>query len=401
MNAPVLATNVVRSAPVNTLSVFLIAGEPSGDALGADLMRALADRAGRVRFSGVGGGAMEAQGLTSLLPLTEISVMGILPVLARLPQLMAAMGKVADAAIAANPDILVIIDSPDFTHRVARRVRHVKPDLPIVNYVSPSVWAWRPGRARRMRAYIDHVLALLPFEPAAYRRLGGPECTYVGHPLLDAIATLRPNAEELRLREASPSTLLVMPGSRETEIRRLMPVFGPAITRLENGNSLEIIVPTLPHLVSLVRSETQKWQVKPRVIADTRDKHAAMGRARAALVASGTATLELALAGVPMVVAYRVSLIEELIARLMLRVGNIALPNLIVGRTIVPECLQRDCTTKLLAEALTPLLAGGRQREAQIAGLAEVETRMNVDRQHRSSEQAAQLIERLARRRAA
>jgi lipid-A-disaccharide synthase len=401
MNAPVLSIDVCRSAGDNTLRVFLIAGEPSGDVLGADLMRALVERAGRVRFSGVGGSAMEARELISQLPLTDISVMGILPVLRRLPRLVAAIGKVADAAISANPDVLVIIDSPDFTHRVARRVRRVKPDLPIIDYVSPSVWAWRPGRARRMRTYIDHVLALLPFEPAAYRRLHGPDCTYVGHPLVDAIAALPPNSEEQRRGDSAAPILLVMPGSRDSEIKRLMPLFGSAVALLNGVGAIEVIVPTLPHLESLVRSEAQKWPAKPRIVTDMAEKYAAMRHARAALVASGTATLELALIGVPMVVAYRVSLIEEVVARLMLRVKNIALPNLIVGRSIVPECLQRGCTAKSLSEALMPVLAGGTQREAQITGLAEVRTLMRAGGQNRSSEQAAAVIERLARSRAA
>jgi lipid-A-disaccharide synthase len=396
MNAPVLATDIAGSARADTLNVFLIAGEPSGDALGADLMRALVERAGRVRFCGVGGAAMEAQGLTSLMPLADVSIIGILPVLTRLPHLIDAIARIATAAIAANPGILVIIDSPDFTHRVARRVRRVRPNLPIVNYVSPSVWAWRSGRARRMCAYVDHVLALLPFEPAAYRRLGGPDCTYVGHPLVDAMAVLGSSAEAQRPQEPPRSVLLVMPGSRESEIRRLMPVFGSALALL-NPNDFEVVVPTLPHLQSLVRSEAQKWATKPRIVTDAHDKYGVMRRARAALVASGTATLELALFGVPMVVAYRVSRVEELIAQLMLHITNIALPNLIVGRTIVPELLQNHCAAKSLAKALTPLLTGGSERDAQIVGLAEVKRRMRADRPRRSSDYAAELVESLAR----
>jgi lipid-A-disaccharide synthase len=192
-----------------------------------------------------------------------------------------------------------------------------------------------------------------------------------------------------------------MPGSRDSEIKRLMQLFGSAVALLNGVGGIEVIVPTLPHLESLVRSEAQKWPVKPRITTDTGEKYAAMRGARAALVASGTATLELALVGVPMVVAYRVSLIEEVVARLMLRVKNIALPNLIVGRSIVPEYLQRDCTAKSLSEALMPLLAGGAQRDAQIAGLAEVRTLMRAGGQDQSGQQAAEIVERFARSRAA
>jgi lipid-A-disaccharide synthase len=397
MNAAVLPPGVFRPAYEKELRMFLIAGEPSGDALGGGLMRALTRRARRARFAGVGGPAMEAQGLTSLLPLSDISVMGILPVLKRLPQLIALIGKIVDAVIAAEPDVLVIIDSPDFTHRVARRVRRARPNLPIVNYVSPSVWAWRPWRARRMCGYIDHVLALLPFEPTEYKRLDGPDCTYVGHPLIEKMALLRPRANEMQSREMFPSTLLVMPGSRESEIRRLMPVFGSALARLSEAHRL-IVLPTLPHLEHLVRAEAQKWTVTPRIITTARDKYATMRRARAALVASGSATLELALAGVPMVVAYRVSLIEELLARQMLRIDKIALPNLILGRHAMPECVQAACSAKALAEALAPLLAGGAEREAQLTAFERLASVMNVDAHERPSERAAEIVERIAER---
>jgi lipid-A-disaccharide synthase len=396
MNAPVLVTGRFRPALDRELRVFLIAGEPSGDMLGAKLMRALANRAGRVRFAGTGGPAMEAQGLTSLLPLSEISLVGILPVLKRLPQLIGSIWKVADAVIAAEPDILIIIDSPDFTHRVARRVRRARPNLPIVNYVSPSVWAWRPGRAERMRGYVDHVVALLPFEPAEYERLGGPDCTYVGHPLVEQIGDLRANADELQLRETIPSTLVVMPGSRESEIRRLMPVFGSALAQLREGYPLEIILPTLPHLKTLVQAEAQRWPAKVRIITATGEKHAAMRRARVALVASGSATLELALARVPMVVAYRVSLIEEFIARLMLCTDKIALPNLILGRHAVPECVQGECSARHLADTLRPLLAGGVKRDAQLSAFERLVLLVNIDARQSPSDKAAEIVERIA-----
>ncbi len=185
--------------------VALVAGEHSGDQLGQKLMQALSEAyAGEVAFFGVGGEAMEVAGLESLFPISDIAVMGILPVLARLPKLMARIRETAEAVVAARPDALVIIDSPDFTHRVARRVRAALPNLPIVDYVSPSVWAWRPGRARAMLPYVDCVLALLPFEPEAYRRLSGPRCVYVGHPLIERLGTLRPNVDEARRRASSP-----------------------------------------------------------------------------------------------------------------------------------------------------------------------------------------------------
>jgi lipid-A-disaccharide synthase len=396
MNAPVFAPQAFRAARDGLLDVFVVAGEPSGDLLGASLMQALAGRAGGARFAGIGGPAMQAQGLTSLLPLADIAVMGILPVLRKLPHLIAAVRRVAEAVIAARPDVLVIIDSPDFTHRVAKHVRRARPDLPIVDYVSPSVWAWRSGRARQMRAYVDHVLALLPFEPAIYERLGGPDCTYVGHPLIEQTTALQPNAEDLRMRDAEVATLVVMPGSRESEIRRLMPVFGAAIASLREAIAFDAVLPTLPHLQALVRSEVERWPLQPRIIADVGEKYAAMRGARAALVASGTATLELALACVPMVAAYRVSRIEELVARLMLNVDQIALPNLILDRRAVPEFVQDRCTPRNLAQALRPLVRGGTERAAQLAAFGELASVMKGDTAEPPSARAAYIVERIA-----
>src|SRR5690606_6571830 len=198
------------------LHIFLVAGEQSGDALGASLMAALQARLGeRVVFSGVGGALMETCGLESLFPLSDVAVMGPLSILPRLPRIVRRVHRTVDAAVAAQPDVVVIIDSPEFTHAIAKRVRRRCPGIPIIDYVSPSVWAWRPGRAKRMRGHIDHALALLPFEPEAHQRLGGPACTYVGHPLIERCEWLDqpdplPLAERLGLQTDRP-VLLVLP----------------------------------------------------------------------------------------------------------------------------------------------------------------------------------------------
>src|ERR1700682_5930766 len=171
------------------LSIVLVAGEESGDQLGAPLMRALKVRTGgRVRFAGVGGREMAAEGLVSPFPIEELAIIGFATILQRLPLILRRIRDTAALVVATRPDALVIIDSPDFTHRVARRVRAMAPSIPILDYVSPSVWAWRPGRARAMHGYVDHVLAILPCEPRVHQRLGGPPCTYVGHPLLERLA---------------------------------------------------------------------------------------------------------------------------------------------------------------------------------------------------------------------
>ncbi|HVZ51639.1 MAG TPA: lipid-A-disaccharide synthase, partial [Pseudolabrys sp.] len=228
--------------------IYLVAGEESGDRLGAALIAALRRASdGRARFSGIGGDHMAAEGVKSAFPLGELAIMGFAAIPARLPQILARIRETADAVIAARPDVLVIIDSPEFTHRVARRVRARAPGIPIIDYVCPSVWAWRPGRARAMRPYVDHVLALLPFEPEALRRLNGPPATFVGHPLAEQVARLRPNAEEAIRRLADPPLVLVLPGSRSGEIRRMAPVFGEALARVARQTGpLDIVVPAVP-----------------------------------------------------------------------------------------------------------------------------------------------------------
>ena len=228
-------------------------------------MKVLRQRLGdAVRFEGIGGRAMAREGLTSLFPIEELSIMGFAAVVKQLPMILRMIRETADAVTRASPDILVIIDSPDFTHRVARRVRARDPSIPIIDYVSPSVWAWRPGRARAMCGYVDHVLALLPFEPEAYRRLHGPPCSYVGHPLTEQIATLRPGADEQARRDAPPPVLLVLPGSRRSEVRHHMAVFGATLGLLQSeGVAFELILPTMPHLVDAVREGVRAGRCSP------------------------------------------------------------------------------------------------------------------------------------------
>jgi lipid-A-disaccharide synthase len=355
---------------VSLLRVALVAGEHSGDQLGFKLMRALREaRSGDIAFSGVGGEAMEAEGLKSLFPMSDIAVMGILPVLARLPTLLARIRQTAQAIIAARPDALVIIDSPDFTHRVARRVRAAMPKLPIVDYVSPSVWAWRPGRAKAMRAYVDCVLALLPFEPEAYRRLAGPRCVYVGHPLIERLDELRSNRDEVRPPASEPPVVVVLPGSRRSEVTRLMADFGGALGTLRRSvGPFSVVLPTLPHIENEVRALAARWPDPPTIVLGEKAKYATFRAAHASLAASGTATLELALAGVPMVGAYKVSLVEEQL-KYLIKVPSILLPNLILGERAIPEKLQRDCAPAALGAALAEIMQDGPARRKQLEAL--------------------------------
>jgi len=380
---------------------FLVAGEESGDRLGAGLMRALALKCGGdVRFRGVGGRDMAAEGLPSLFPIDDLAIIGFAAIPRRAPKILRHIREVADAVIAAPPDVLVIIDSPDFTHRVARRVRRALPSLPIVDYVSPSVWAWRPGRAAAMRAYVDHVLALLPFEPEVHARLGGPPCTYVGHPMVEQIASLRPSPEEARQRLADPPRVLLLAGSRTAEVRRLLELFKATFELVAaEAGPLEIVLPTVPHLAARVNDAVAGWALRPRVVVEPGEKWAAFRAARAALAASGTVSLELALAGVPTVIAYKVPLFEELIARALIQVPSIVLANLVLGENAIPELLQRQATPQKLARAVMPLLADTPERRRQVEAFDRLDKIMEIGTTS-PSEKAADVVLKIARARA-
>jgi lipid-A-disaccharide synthase len=371
--------------------VFLVAGEESGDRLGAALIAALRERTrGRIRFSAVGGMHMAGAGVPSRFPLGDLAIVGFSTIPAKLPTILRRIRETADAVVAARPDVLVIIDSPDFTHRVAKRVRKRAPEIRIVDYVCPSVWAWRPWRAKSMQSYVDHVLTLLPFEPAELQRLGGPPGTYVGHPLIEQVAQLRPNAEEARRRVSDPPLLLVLPGSRGGEIRRMADVFGAAVGLVaKRVGALEVVVPAVPRLAETVRKAVAAWPVPAKVVTDQAEKLAAFRSARAALTKSGTSTLELALAGIPMVAAYKVSLIEAGIGGLLIRVPSVILANLVLGEAAVPELLQFKCTPERLAAALTPLLSDTQQRRRQVEALGRLDTVMGLGGEAPSARAAA------------
>jgi lipid-A-disaccharide synthase len=380
--------------------VWLVAGEESGDQLGAKLMRALKARLGEdgVRFRGVGGHAMEGEGLDLLFPLSDIAVMGLVHVLKRLPLILRRAYAAVAAVVAERPDALVIIDAPDFTHAVAKRVRRKLPDLPIVNYVSPTVWAWRPWRARKMRPYVDHILAIKPFEPEALRRLEGPACTYIGHPLVERTGELRSRPGERRPLTEDPIELLVLPGSRRSEIARLMKPFGAALGQAipEIGRPVSLTLPAVSHLAAEIEEEARSWPVRPRIVLGEAEKYAAFRRAHAALAASGTVTLELAMAGVPMVMAYKVSKLEEQIGRLVI-VPSFVLANLVLGENVIPEFVQANCTPEKLAAGLLPLLADTPERRRQLEALARMDGLMAIGEGETPSERAARIVAEVAR----
>jgi lipid-A-disaccharide synthase len=382
-----------RSVAGASRKIFLVATEESGDRLGASLMKVLRQRlGGAVQFAGVGGRSMAREGLVSRFPIEQLSIVGLSAIARQLPMILRHIRQTADAVVETSPDVLVIIDSPDFTHRVARRVRAADPAIPIVDYVSPSVWAWRPGRARAMRGYIDHVLALLPFEPEAHRRLGGPPCTYVGHPLTEQIDQLRPGAEEQARRDAQPPLLLVLPGSRRSEIGHHMAVFGETLGLLQaQGIAFEAVLPTMPHLQDPIAAALKDWPVQPQVVVGEPDKRAAFRLAHAALAKSGTVTLELAISQVPMIAAYRAGAIEARIVRRRIVATSVILANLVVGDNVVPEFIQEDCTPAKLVLALRDVLTDSALRRRQLEAFGRIEAIMSTGDQS-PSVRAAEVV---------
>ncbi len=358
----------------------IIAGEASGDALATRFLVALRARLGERPFElmGVGGESLIAQGLVPLFPQADIAVMGFGPVIARLPLLLRRMSDAAKGIAAFAPDLLLTIDSPDFSLRVAKKVRARAPAVPIVHWVCPSVWAWRSGRARRMAPHVDRILALLPFEPAALARLHGPSTIYVGHPLMERLADLRPNADEAARRaDSERPEILILPGSRRSEINHLMPAFGQAVALIAAERPLaRFVLPAIAHLRDLIGEAVASWPVKPEIVTGEASKLAAFRGARAALAASGTVTLELALAQIPTVAAYRGANWEAAIAKRLIKLPSVILPNLILGRSVVPEFIQETATPEALSREVLAIIPDDEARAGQLAGFDEVETIM-------------------------
>ncbi|WP_105382102.1 lipid-A-disaccharide synthase [Neorhizobium alkalisoli] len=355
-----------------SLKVGVVAGEVSGDLLGGDLIAALnAAHEGPVELVGVGGDALAAQGLASLFDFSELSIMGLTQVLARLPNLIKRITQTANAIIAAKPDVLVIIDSPDFTHRVAKKVRAALPDLPVVDYVCPSVWAWKEYRATAMLAYVDHVLAVLPFEPEAMKRLGGPETTFVGHRLTDDPALLRVRsirAERPVKWKGEEKTILLLPGSRSAEIKALLPVFGEAAREFVSRNGpARFLLPTVPRQEGLVREIAAALPIKPEITVDADSKWTAFTEADAAIAASGTVILELGLSNVPVVSAYKADWLITLMSK-RIRIWSGALPNLIADYPVVPEYINDVVRPGSLCRWAERLSSDTAQRQAMMEG---------------------------------
>jgi lipid-A-disaccharide synthase len=351
--------------------IFIVTGEPSGDALGGALIAALRERVGDgLRVAGIGGERMREQGVDSLAPLSDLAVAGVAEVVPRAPVILRHVRGAVAAIQAQRPDAVVTIDSSGFSWRIAHALRRRGETLPLIHYVAPMVWAWRAGRARRMARWYDHLLALLPFEPPYFERVG-LACTYVGHPVIDSGAG-GGGATRFRAAHGIPAdalVLTVLPGSRGGEVRRLMPIFGETLRSLEaTVGAFRVAVPTVETVAELVTAGVRDWPGEPIILRGDAAKYDAFAASRAALAASGTVALELAMAGLPMTVAYRLSRPTEILLERVLKVRQVNLINLILGRPLVAEHLGPFCTPERLAATLVELIRDERVRAAHRDG---------------------------------
>ena len=387
---------MVRDAPL----IFLIAGEPSGDLIASRLMAALKRRTGNgARFAGVGGPLMAEQGLESLFPYAELSLMGVLEVVPHVPRMLRRIRATARTARRLRPAAFVSVDVPEFALRVARRLKGA--GFPLVHYVAPTVWAYRPGRAVEIARYLDHVLCLFPFEPP-YFEAEGLDASFVGHPLVEEPIG-DADGEDFRRRHgigpAQPA-IAVLPGSRASELRRHEPVFGEVVRTLSRRiEDLRVLVPTLPQNRTTVAAQTASWGASVTVIEGKAEKYAAFAASNVALTASGMATLELALAGVPMIVCYRANPLTAAIARRIVKVPHVAMPNIIAERRAAPEFLQRDCIPRRLLPALEQLLGDADRQRDQIESFKEIAAKLGRGGTA-PSERAAEVVLRLIEARA-
>ncbi|MEL7228763.1 MAG: lipid-A-disaccharide synthase [Pseudomonadota bacterium] len=359
--------------------VYVVLGEESGDHLAADLIptlqRECEDRGHGLQVSGLAGERMKAMGHASLFDIDEIAVMGFSAVIGRLPKIIRRVWQTVADILAKKPDLVLLIDSPDFTHAVAKRVRKQWPDVKVVNYICPSVWAWRSGRAKAMTAYVDHVLCILPFEPEALLRLHGPTGTYIGHPLAGRLAHLP--EPTVSIADNVP-TLLLLPGSRRSELKHLLNIYGETLTVLRNrGVAFRVVLPAVARLRPILEEETAQWSVPVEIVeAADNEKHFQAGHA--ALATSGTVALELALHGVPMVTGYKVDAVARPFVG-MVTTWSALLPNLILDRLLITEEINELVLPERMARHVEGLLTDQSIRERQIAGFKELRQVMQAE----------------------
>ena len=381
--------------------IFIVTGEPSGDVLGGALIAALRQRTGgRLKVAGIGGERMREQGLDSLVPLADLAIMGVAEVLPRARVIMRRVRETVAAVRAMRPDAVVTIDSSGFSWRVAHALRRRGETLPLIHYVAPMVWAWRAGRARRMARWYDHLMTLLPFEPPYFERVG-LSCSFVGHPVIDCGADRGDGRRFRTLHGVAADDLLitVLPGSRSAEVRRLLPIFGVVLRRLEDlVGAFRVVVPTVAMVAEVVAGAAAGWPGNAILVQQPAEKYDAFAASRVALAASGSVALELALARLPMVVAYRLNPLTEALLDRVLRVRQVNLVNLLADRPVVPELLGPNCTPARLAASLAELVSDERVRGAHLRSYDEAVRRLAAGGVSPSVRAADQILELVAAR---
>lgn len=375
------------------MKIFFIVGEPSGDLLGGRLIAALKQQAGEgLRLSGVGGPRMVEQGFSSLFPMSDLTLFGLAELLPKIPLILRRLRETEAAIHAEKPDLVVTIDAPDFCFRIAKKF--VGSGIRFVHYVAPTVWAWRPDRAKKIQPWYKHLLALFPFEPPYFERVGLP-CSFVGHPLVEAgidAASAERFRQTYQVSDAQ-ELLIVLPGSRRSELASLLPIFAEVVGNiLKNQPNMRVVIPTLPHLVERLRAETKNWSHKPIFTTSDSDKYDAFKAGKVAVAASGTIALELALAGLPAVIAYKVHPLTYALYHRLITVKYVNLVNILANRLIVPEYLQANCTAQQISEGVLTMLNKPELLTQQQAELAQVCAQLTPADGLRPSQKAASCL---------
>ncbi len=365
----------------------MLTGEASGDALGASILKVFNDRNIAWQSGGLAGPKMQEMGARSLFDITQLSVMGITAVLARLPKIIGLVKKTVKDIRQFQPDVILLIDSPDFNYAVAKRIKKTHPHIPVIKYICPSVWAWRQGRAKKMTAYVDHVLAVLPFEPKLMKKLGGPATTYIGHPLTLELADIR---RKNNSAPGVPPNLLVLPGSRKGEVVRLLPIINKTLTIMqERGFKFDAVLPAVEHLAETIEQQIANWPIKPKLVIGNKAKKEAFAKADFALACSGTVMLELGFYAIPTVSIYKLDRLG-FIVRYMVKAWTACLPNLITDKIVIPELFEEYANPQILARLLEELGQKGPKRDAQLLGFKQM--RAIMCEEINSSEKAASII---------
>jgi lipid-A-disaccharide synthase len=375
------------------MKIYIIAGEASGDIYGAKLMDALRTHDPKIEFNGIGGDKMIAAGLSSLFPMQEISIMGFLEVLPHAVNLLNRIDETVTEIEKLQPDIVITIDSPGFCCRVAKQLRKSGTNAKLVHYVAPTVWAYKPGRAQKFANLFDHLLVILPFEPPYFEAVNLP-CTYIGHPITE---TKIPSGTSESFRKKhkiddDEKIVCIMPGSRNTELKKLLPEFLNAAKLLSENHKLRIIIPTIPHLADKVRQVVGKQNINAIILDNDQNKLTAFKAADIALVKSGTGTFEVALAGCPMVVAYKTSWLSYRIIKSLVKIRFANLINLILDKEVIPELLQYDCNAANIAKHLEELLSSKKKRDQQVTSCKSVLKTLGLGQKQTPSEKAAKAI---------